>query len=296
MIPLKTFSPITGQTAAFHKLMLSAVAPRPIAFVSTVDEEGKVNLSPFSFFNAFSSNPPILVFSPARRVRDNTTKHTLENVLKVPECVIHIVDFAIVEQMSLSSTEYEEGVNEFIKSGLTEQPSEVVKPPRVMEAPVAFECKVREVISLGDNGGAGNMVVCEVLKMHVRENIMRNGTIDPVLLDPVARMGGNWYARLTEESLFEIPKPLSRKGIGVDQLPEAIRESNVLTGNNLARLANVEEMPVSQLAFLEKYAKTIEKIKGKHHGEERQDVIHSLAKKLLERGDVEEAWQVLLAD
>lgn len=281
-------NPKEVSTAKFHGYMLGAVAPRPIAFASTVDAKGNVNLSPFSFFNAFSANPPILIFSPARRVRDNTTKHTLENVLVHDEVVINIVNHNMVEQMSLASTEYDPGVNEFEKAGLTQVASEIVKPPRVGESPASFECKVIEVKPLGAEGGAGNLIICEVLLMHLKDDILdADQRIDPYKLDAVARMGGNWYSRAQGDSIFEIPKPLTTKGIGVDQIPDHIRNSDVLTGNNLGRLGNVEELP------------SVEEIKAYQENLEVKQAIenkstHHLAKGLLERGLVMEAWKVLL--
>ena len=240
---MKTIDPKAVSTAALHGYMLGAVTPRPIAFASTIDAEGKVNLSPFSFFNVFSANPPIMIFSPARRGRDNTTKHTYENVLQVKQVVINIVNYDIVQQMSLSSTEYGKGVNEFEKAGLTPLASQTVKPPRVAESPVQFECKVNEVVSLGTEGGAGNLVICEVLKMHIDEAILDvNGNIDPIKLDAVSRMGGNWYGR-AKEGMFEVPKPLTTLGIGFDQLPKVVYSSKFLTGNDLAMLANVKVLP-----------------------------------------------------
>lgn len=227
-----------------HSYLLGAVAPRPIAFASTIDKEGNVNLSPFSFFNCFGANPPIVVFSPSRRGRDNTTKHTYENVLEVPEVVINIVNYDMVQQMSLASTEYKKGVNEFIKAGLTPLASTKMKPPRVAEAPVSFECKVLQVIPTGLEGGAGNLVICEVILAHVKDEILdAEGKIDPYKLDAVARMGGDWYCRANGEALFTVPKPLEKIGIGIDQLPEVIRNSKVLTGNDLGMLANVEQLP-----------------------------------------------------
>jgi len=241
---MKTVYPQEIPTAEFHGLLLGTIAPRPIAFVSTIDQNGNVNLSPYSFFNAFSVNPPVLIFSPARRVRDNTIKHTLENAQKTRELVVNIVNHDMVEQMSLASTEYDKGVNEFIKAGLTEASSEKVKPPRVAESPASFECKVREVVELGNHGGAGNLVICEVLVAHFQDHIFNeNDQIDPFKLDLVARAGGNWYCRVNEHNLFEIEKPVRTKGIGIDQLPHSIRESNILTGNNLAQLANIEKLP-----------------------------------------------------
>ena len=247
---MKTIDPKAVSTAALHGYMLGAVTPRPIAFASTIDTMGNVNLSPFSFFNVFSANPPIMIFSPARRGRDNTTKHTYENVLQVKQVVINIVNYDIVQQMSLSSTEYGKGVNEFEKAGLTPLASQTIKPPRVAESPVQFECKVNEVVSLGTQGGAGNLVICEVLKMHIDEAILdANGNIDPVKLDAVSRMGGNWYGR-AKEGMFEVPKPLSTLGIGFDQLPKAVCISKFLTGNDLAMLANVQVLPKGAQAIV----------------------------------------------
>ncbi len=262
-----------------------AVAPRPIAFVSTTDAQGQVNLSPFSFFNLFSSNPPILVFSPARRVRNNTTKHTLDNVMQVKECVINIVNYDMVQQTSLASTEYALGVNEFKKAGLTPLASERVKPPRVKESPVQFECKVREVISLGDTPGAGNLVIAEVLLMHIAEAVLdAEGKIDQQKMDHVARLGGDWYSRVTPESLFKVAKPLTT--LGVDALPEAIRLSAVLTGNNLGQLGNVEQLPelsAEERAVLEQECAGLS-----------SEEVHLKAKQLLDKGSVAEAWKLLL--
>ena len=274
---MKTIDPKAVSTAALHGYMLGAVTPRPIAFASTIDSAGNVNLSPFSFFNVFSANPPIMIFSPARRGRDNTTKHTYENVLQVKEVVINIVNYDIVQQMSLSSTEYGKGVNEFEKAGLTPLASQTIKPPRVAESPVQFECRVNEVISLGTQGGAGNLVICEVLKMHINEAVLdTDGKIDPVKLDAVSRMGGNWYGR-AKQGMFEVPKPLSRLGIGFDQLPEAIRTSKLLTGNDLAMLANVEVLP--------KGAKAIVNLE-QHVAQEAQ--------KRLALDDIQGAWELLI--
>lgn len=266
------------KTAQLHGYLLGAVAPRPICFASTVDSDGNVNLSPYSFFNVFSAKPPIMIFSPARRVRDNTTKHTLENVLDTKEVVINIVSYAMVQQMSLSSTEYAKGVNEFVKAGFTEKPSDIVKPPRVAEAPVQFECKVNEVIALGNEGGAGNLVICKVVKLHINEDILDvDGKIDPVKIDAVARMGGNWYNR-SKQGMFEVPKPLSTLGIGVDALPKEIRLSTILTGNDLGMLANVETLP--------------ENYNGIANATE---ATHKKAQELLSEGNVAEAWQALIS-
>lgn len=276
-----------------HGYLLGAVSPRPICFASTVDSEGKVNLSPYSFFNVFSANPPIMIFSPARRVRDNTTKHTLENILETKEVVINIVSHAMVQQMSLSSTEYAKGVNEFTKAGFTEMPSNIVKPPRVKEAPVQFECKVNEVIGLGSEGGAGNLVICEVVKVHMHEEILdADGKIDPFKIDTVARMGGNWYSR-AKEGIFEVEKPLRTLGIGVDSLPLSVKLSKTLTGNDLGMLANVEMLPdsseidtfVAQISEPYQYLIT--------SGTDTE--IHEEAQSLLQQGNVHEAWLLLLS-
>ncbi|MEM7187718.1 MAG: flavin reductase family protein [Bacteroidota bacterium] len=280
-----SIDPKAISTAQLHGYLLGAVAPRPICFASTVDLEGRVNLSPFSFFNVFSANPPVMVFSPARRVRDNTTKHTLENVQEVAEVVINIVNFDMVQQMSLSSTEYGKDVNEFDKAGLTELASETVRPPRVAEAPVQFECKVREVIALGNEGGAGNLIVAEVVRLHVKEDVLdEQGKIDPFRIDTVARLGGNWYSR-PKAGLFEVEKPLRTLGIGVDSLPELVRLSTVLTGNDLGRLGNVERLPSSE--EIESWKQTMD----------LSDTVkvHTDAQKLLEEGNVADALSLLMA-
>ena len=294
---MKTIYPKDLSVPDLQAILQGAVAPRPIAFASTIDKVGNVNLSPFSFFNLFSTNPPILIFSPSRRVRDNSTKHTLENVLEVPEVVIHIVGFDLVEQMSLASTEYAKGVNEFEKAGLTAVPADLVSPPRVKEAPVAFECKVNEVKSLGEGGGAGNLVICEVIKIHLDERILdAKGVIDPHKLDPVARLGGNWYSKITLDSLFQIPKPLTTLGIGVDQIPEEIRNSVVLTGNNLGRLGNVEQLPSEEEISLFSKSEEVQELKRRFHldPESWLDHLHRWAKEELESGHVDLAWKILL--
>lgn len=275
-----------------HRHLLGAVGPRPIAFASTLDRDGNPNLSPFSFFNVFSANPPILIFSPARRVRNNTIKHTLENVLETHEVVINIVNHDIVEQMSLSSTEYPDGVNEFIKSGLTMLASDEVKPYRVGESPVQFECKVLRVEHLGELGGAGNLIICQVVKMHMNSDILdEDGLIDPMKIDQVARMGSNWYTRASA-GLFEVEKPLSTLGIGVDAIPEAIRNSRILTGNDLGKLGNVEVLPGRESidAFVEEEV-NIKAIVGS--GDEEK--IHQCAQNYLNENNVLSAWKVLLA-
>ena len=281
-----SFLPKDLETPKLHSYLLSAVAPRPIAFASTVDKDGRPNLSPFSFFNVFSANPPILIFSPARRVRGNTTKHTLENVEVTNEVVINVVNYDIVQQMSLSSTEYPEGVNEFEKAGLTMLKSDIVKPFRVAESPIQMECKVNEVVKLGTEGGAGNLVICEVVKMHINDEVLdENGAIDQVKLDLVSRAGGSFYSR-AKSGFFEIPKPLSTLGIGVDALPEHVRNSNILTGNDLGLLANVETLPTEDaiLAFKEEH----------NLAEISQEDKHKKAHDFLSYNDVESAWKMLL--
>ncbi|UPQ80163.1 flavin reductase family protein [Flavobacterium azooxidireducens] len=270
----------------------SSVGPRPIAFASTVDANGNPNLSPFSFFNVFSSNPPILVFSPARRVRDNTIKHTLINCEATKEVVINVVNFDIVQQMSLSSTEYADGVNEFLKSGLTMLPSEVVKPFRVAESPVQFECKVNQIISLGTEGGAGNLIICEVVKLHIDESILdENGNINQHKIDLVSRMGANWYSR-SNQGLFEIPKPLATLGIGVDQIPDFIKESPVFTGNDLGMLGNVESLPSTEEINI--FVNENIQVKGVLSSADEMKV-HQKAKEFLNKQDALSAWKVLLA-
>ncbi|WP_416173998.1 flavin reductase family protein [Arenibacter palladensis] len=279
-------------TARLHGYLLGAVGPRPIAFASTIDGRNRPNLSPFSFFNVFSSNPPILIFSPSRRVRDNSTKHTLENVLNNMEVVINVVNYDMVQQMSLASTEYGQGENEFIKSGLTMLASDMVKPFRVAESPVQFECKVVKVEPLGKEGGAGNLIFSEVLKIHVDADILdENGTIDQYKIDQVARMGGNWYSR-ANMGLFEVPKPLSNLGIGVDQIPEHIRLSNVLTGNDLGMLGNVEKLP--SLEEVMKYVDDNVDLRSILSAGDKA-LLHTKAQELLKNKDVLSAWKVLLA-
>lgn len=274
-------------TGKLHGYLLGAIAPRPIAFASTIDADGNPNLSPFSFFNVFGSNPPIMIFSPARRVRDNTTKHTLENALATKEVVINVVNYDIVQQMSLSSTEYPEGVNEFEKAGFTMLKSDKIKPFRVAESPVQFECKVNDVIFTGDEGGAGNLIVCEVVKIHIANAILdEKGSIDQYKIDLVARAGGSYYSR-ARDGFFEIDKPISTLGIGVDQIPSEIRNSTILTGNNLGMLGNVEQLPS---------AKTVDNFAKEHPqfiGLETTKK-HTFAQEFLSKNDVESAWKVLL--
>ena len=282
-----------------HQYLLGAVGPRPIALASTIDKDGNSNLSPFSFFNVFSANPPIAIFSPARRVRNNTTKHTLENILENNEVVINVVSYDIVQQTSLSSTEYDCGVDEFIKSGLTPIKSNLIKPFRVKESPVQMECTVNDVISLGKQGGAGNLVICEIKMLHINKNILNDaGAIDPNKIDLVGRMGGNWYCRSSKDALFEVEKPLRNLGIGVDNIPSEIRNSHILSGNDLGMLGNVESIP--SLDEVEKY------MKENFNTEQIQDFsirnkkavqeLHSHAKELLSKNLIIEAWKILLID
>jgi flavin reductase (DIM6/NTAB) family NADH-FMN oxidoreductase RutF len=274
-----------------HGYLQSAVVPRPIAFASTIDTNGNVNLSPFSFFNVFSSNPPILVFSPARRGRDNTTKHTYENVKQVPEVVINIVNYAMVERASLASCEYPRGVDEFVKAGFAPAESIRVKPPRVAEAPVSFECRVNQVIELGTSGGAGNLVICEILLMHVKDEVLDDqGRIDPYKLDAVARMGQDYYCRAQGDAIFIVPKPNDKLGIGFDQLPAHIRNSSILTGNDLGRLANVQKIP--DATSVEEFKLDPMVSMALQYGEV---AVHKLASQYLKDGKVEEAWKALLA-
>ena len=284
------------KTAALHSYLLGAVAPRPICFASTVDKDGNPNLSPFSFFNVFGSNPTTLVFSPSRKVRDNTLKHTLLNIYDTKEVVINVVNYAMVQQMSLSSCEYPKGVDEFEKSGFTKLPSEKVKAFRVAESPVQMECKVREIIETGTEGGAGNLVICEVLVMHINDNILNEkNQIDPHKIDLVARMGGDHYCRASGNAVFDVAKPNTQLGIGVDALPESIRKSNILTGNNLGQLANVHEMPFVDPTFNDDKLKNIIQYFS-INPDEMDKELHRYAKELLDAEKVTEAWQVLLAD
>ncbi|MGX1928720.1 flavin reductase family protein [Flagellimonas sp. 2504JD4-2] len=293
----KTIDPIAIPQPDLHAYLLSAVAPRPICFASTIDSDGNVNLSPFSFFNVFSSNPPLMIFSPARSGRDNSLKHSHQNVKEVPEVVINIVDFPLVEQMSLSSTAYEKGVNEFVKSGLTEVPSEKVRPPRVAEAPVSFECSVTEVIELADTPGAGNLILAKVELIHINEAFLdEEGKLDPKKLDLVGRMGGNWYTRASGDALFEIPKPIRTKGIGVDQLPEGVRKSDVLTGNNLGRLGNMEQLPtngeVEEIAQDDEIRMLSKKLKN--DPKKLKTELHWVAQQVLNENNAAKALAILM--
>lgn len=282
---MKTINPKELNPAQIQGYLQGAIGPRPIALASTIDKEGRPNLSPFSFFNLFSANPPIVVFSPARRVRDNTTKHTLENLQEVKEVVINIVTYDMVQQTSLSSTEYAEGVDEFVKSGFTKLPSELIKPYRVAESPVQLECQVREIVSLGNEGGAGNLVIAEIIKFHIDEKILNeDGTgIDQYKVDLVARMGGNWYSR-AREGMFEVEKPLTTLGVGVDALPKHILKMNFFTGNELGILGNVEKLPTEQ--EMQTIATEVEGLSS--------DELLKQAREVLSKGNAKKAWKYIL--
>lgn len=272
-----------------------AIAPRPICLASTIDKKGNVNLSPFSFFNLFSIDPPIVIFSPSRRVRDNTTKHTLDNVLQVPEVVINIVDYAMVQQTSLASCEFRDDINEFAKAGFTMQAATLVQPPMVKEAPVKMECRVLEIKSLGNKGGSGNLVIAEIVLIHVDENILDSaGNIDQLKLHHVARLGGDWYCKVDASNLFMVEKPNTKIGVGVDALPANIRLSSILTGNHLGQLANVHELPVIDPSFEDNNLKNIFQYYSLNPDEMEQEV-HRYAATLLSENKVTEAWQVLLS-
>ncbi len=293
---IKTIHPTDISQQDLHGILLTAVAPRPICFASTIDAKGNVNLSPFSYFNVFSSNPPVLIFSPARSGRDNSLKHSHQNVKEVPEVVINIVNHPMVEQMSLSSTAYGKGVNEFIKAGFTEVPSDKVKPPRVGEAPVSFECSVTEIIELADTPGAGNLILCKVELIHINQKYLSNDTLDTTKLDLVGRMGGSWYTRSNGTSLFEIPKPIKTQGIGIDALPEGIRNSTVLTGNNLGRLGNLEALPSrAEIASMQQDDELVmlaKKVGSDTVSHKLQ--LHWLAQRILEEGETAKAMAVLM--
>jgi flavin reductase (DIM6/NTAB) family NADH-FMN oxidoreductase RutF len=282
------------KTSQLHAYLLGAIAPRPICFASTIDEDGNMNLSPFSFFNVFGSKPPILVFSPARRVRNNTIKHTLENAIRTREVVINVVNYAIVQQMSLASCEYDKGVNEFEKAGLTPIASEMVKPFRVKESPVQLECKVLEVKATGEEGGAGNLVICEVVCMHINDAVLNEQMqIDPYKIDLVARMGGDFYCRASGNAVFEVAKPNLNLGVGVDQLPEAIRLSKVLTGNHLGVLGNCTSVPIIDEAFSDEHLNELLS-RSYTNSEERINALHTYAKELIDANKIDQAWQILL--
>ncbi|WP_126972432.1 flavin reductase family protein [Gynurincola endophyticus] len=289
IIELKELSAAQQQHYLQH-----AIAPRPIALASTIDEDGNVNLSPFSFFNLFSTNPPIVVFSPSRRVRNNTIKHTLENVQQTKEVVINIVEYPMVQQMSLSSCEFTKGVNEFTKAGFTAVPASKVKPPLVKESRINLECIVRDIYSLGDQGGAGNLVICEVIVMHIADELLdEHGKMDQTKINHVARLGANWYTKVDTDSLFEVEKPNINIGIGFDQLPDAIRLSSFLTGNDLGKLANVSEIPAADASFTDDHLTHIIEYYSLQP-KEMEEELHKYAHTLLEKDKVSEAWQILL--
>jgi len=274
---MKTIIPSDISAVQLQQVMQTAIAPRPIALASTINSKGEVNLSPFSFFNMFSTVPPIVIISPSRRVRDNTTKHTLENLKEVPELVIGNVNFDIVQQISLASTEYEDGINEFTKSGLTMKPADLVKPPLIAESPVNFECKVLEIKALGNVGGSGNLVIAEIVKIHINEKYLDEaGNLDQNKLDLVARLGGNFYSRNNANNIFEVPKPLVTKGIGYDQLPDEIKKSTIFTGNDLGMLANIEILPAGRFSL--------------------EKDVHLVAQNYLKNNEIENAWHVLKSD
>lgn len=280
-----------------HQYLLGAIGPRPIAFASTVDAAGNDNLAPFSFFNVFSANPPILIFSPARSGRANTTKDTYNNVKVVPEVVVNVVNFDMVHQVSLASSPFAPGVSEFVKSGFTPIASETIRPKRVAESPVQFECKVIEVKELGDQGGAGNLIICEILRMHISEAVLdSNEMIDQFKIDLVSRMGGNWYCRADENSMFEIQKPITTIGIGFDQLPDDIRKSSVLTGNDLGHLAGIEALPNETDVNEYKLMELSDVFVALEDEPARlETTLHQRAKELLKENQLEEAWKTLLA-
>ena len=291
MISIKLSSLTPAQTQNY---LQHAIAPRPICFASTIDKEGNVNLSPFSFFNMFSANPPIVVFSPAKRVRDNSIKHTLENVMEVPEVVINMVDYDMVHQMSLSRCDYPKGINEFLTAGFTEQKATLVKPPMVKESKIKFECKVNQIIPLGTEGGAGNLVIAEIMVMHLEESILNaEHKIDNTKIELLGRLGDHWYTRTNAASMFEVEKPNIKLGIGFDQLPETIRNSKILNGNDLGKLANVNELPVINPSFHDDKLKNIIQYYS-INPEDMERELHSYAKELLQQNKVEEAWQILL--
>ncbi|MFN8712126.1 MAG: flavin reductase family protein [Bacteroidota bacterium] len=297
---MPTFDPSELKVPQLHQYLLHAISPRPIAFVSTVDAEGNPNLSPFSFFNIFSANPPVAIFSPARSGRTGATKNTFDNVKAVPECVINVVNYPLVQQASLSSTEYPKGVNEFTKAGLTEIAGVKVRVPRVKESPVQLECRVREVVELGQQGGAGNLVICEIILIHIHDEVLNpeTGMIDQHKIDLVGRLGGDWYVRASGNALFSVAKPLTTLGIGIDRLPEHIRNSKVLTGNHLGQLGNVEQLPDAETLRSYRESGAINEA-FELYGRNLQQLdehLHHIAARLLDEGRVAEAWNVLLSD
>jgi len=296
----RTITPGSLPAAEWYQFMVTAVAPRPIAFVSTISAAGEVNLSPYSFFNVFSASPPVLIFSATTRARDNSPKDTLLNVREVAECVINIANYPLVEQLSLTSTEYAKGVNEFTKAGFTEIASDQVRPPRAAECPAAYECVVEQIIPLGTTGGAGNLVICRVVQAHFQEALLNDNGIglNPHKVEAVARLGGDYYCRVGSESLLEVPRPNRHQGIGFDQLPAHIRHSDILTGNNLGRLANVEASALPSAADVQAFHSEpmVAYTLNKHYGDpaEQRRQLMLLGKQFLEEGLVQEAWKTLL--
>ncbi|MBC7383550.1 MAG: flavin reductase family protein [Bacteroidia bacterium] len=295
---MKTIGPKDLPLAEFHNALLTAVAPRPICFASTIDKNDNPNLSPFSFFNVFGSNPATFIFSPARRVRDNSIKHTLENIYETKEVVINMVNYSMVQQMSLASCEYAKGVNEFTKSGFTPVPSIKVKPFRVKESPVQFECKVKEIIETGKEGGAGNLIIAEMILMHISPNVLTaEGKIDQHKIDVVGRMGSDWYVRASGNALFEVPKPARNLGIGYDVLPDSIKQSHFLSANNLGMLANAEQLPdADSISIYQHVNKELQALLNMSLlNDEKREAIHKMAQQLLMENKVLEAWKVLLS-
>ncbi|MBN1338527.1 MAG: flavin reductase family protein [Bacteroidales bacterium] len=293
---MKHIDPDSFPLKDLHHLILGAVVPRPVALASTVDRKGNRNLSPFSFFNAFGINPPTLIFSPSRRGKDNTTKHTYENMKEVPEVVINAVTFDMVHQVSLASTEYPKGVDEFLKSGLTPLPSDIVKPFRVKESPVQFECSVTQIIETSDRPGAGNLVICRIVRIHIDEKILdAKGQVDPDKIKLVGRLGGDYYCHTSGDSKFIVPKPLQTPGIGIDSLPDSIKFSEHLTGNELGQLGNLEKMPSSEEILEFSKSAAIRDIAGSPSGESERNIkLVAYAKQLLSEGKPEQALKVLL--
>ena len=294
---MKSINPKEIEIPKLHRYLLGSIGPRPIAFASTIDSIGNINLAPFSFFNVFSANPPIMIFSPARSGRTNESKDTYNNVKEVPEVVINVVTHDMVHQMSLASSPYDSDVSEFEKAGFTSLVSDMITPPRVKESPVQFECKVNEVIELGDQGGAGNLIICEVLRIHVKESLLdQNEMIDQHKIDLVSRMGGNWYCRADKNSMFEIQKPITTCGIGFDALPKDIRNSSILSGNDLGQLAGIEQLPNETDVNEYKLLELSELFLSLEEDAVQLEIeIHKRAQDLLKRNLLEEAWLTLLS-
>lgn len=295
MSQIRSLDPTNMSIPDLQFCLQHGIAPRPICFVSTINKQGQINLSPFSFFNLFSTNPPVCIFSPARRVRDNTIKHSLENVMEIPEAVINIVNYSMVQQTSLASTEYPKGINEFEKAGFTMEASDIVRPPRVLESPMQLECKITEIKPLGTGPGAGNLVFAEIIRIHLREEILNDqGQIDQAKIDLVARLGANWYLRVTAENLFEVEKPLRTIGIGVDQLPESVRLSEILTGNDLGRLGNMQQLPTQkQLSELMSLPEIIAIFNAGLNKAQCHKALHLYAQKCIQENKLDKALAIL---